>query len=398
MDCLVFPILVVLLSVTAHSSPSCAAETTPTTQAFPSDTYNGFGCGSMGRLVLPRCSPQWEQCGCSKRAFNVSTIWTDLTALRLGEMDLGGHCGASCLLSDFVPIPFRPRLTNVELFNIWVAPDDGPFPVGQFLVNIKGILRGLRLVDIHLPTVTRATFEGFAHLDKLELQRNRMSLITLDAFESLTLGKEGAVTPTLSQFHSEGNSLAKFDWSVFKPVATSLTEVFLRINEITDIYVSEYFTMPAVEWVDLSGNNLTRIDDILLASVSTAEVRPFLRLGVNRFCASDVECGCSALDNLWSFFQKAPRNKLCWSCAYFHASDWLTCGNYTIRSESPDFWSRFPPLSDQKDGRDYFSEVDSLTRTRLKNIKADNGRRAEKLFAHQNKSRNSTKSTKISFQ
>ncbi|XP_055356336.1 uncharacterized protein LOC129601522 [Paramacrobiotus metropolitanus] len=374
---------VVMLSCAAPSPATCAAETaTPTVSApfgvnFP-DTYNGFYCGSTGRLVLPSCSPQWTQCGCSKRAFNVSNITRNLSFLRLGEIDLVGQCGPSCLLSNFVPLPYRPSLTYVELVNFWVAPDNRPFPVGAFLDNMKRTLRGLMLGEVYLPVVTRETFAGFSMLTRLILKRNRLSTITSDAFASLAAWPGQAVTSRFNSIRIEANLFKRFDWSVFIPVAPSLTEVSLRMNNIKEVYLSQFFTMPTVEWIELSGNQLTRIDDRFLASVSSRESRPYLKLDFNRFCVHDAECGCSALANVWNFFKKPPR-RYTTDSRQSSWSDRLTCGNYTIRTKYPEFVSRYLPSVwtgrggwDYKQGRTYSADnVVLLARARRQKTVTD---------------------------
>ncbi|XP_055330718.1 uncharacterized protein LOC129583049 [Paramacrobiotus metropolitanus] len=367
---------VLILSLLIGSMSNCAADTTPPKYPGFPEQYVKVPTRWCFNYVLPSCSPQWTQCACNKPVFNVSDIGEDWDYVRIGADDAEGRCGPSCLLNTSISLPRRPNVVAVWLIDIWVAPDDGPFPVGRFLRNVQPTVRWLRLVQIHLPTLSRVTFAGFAALEKLQLIRNRMSAIALDAFASLS------ATPTLNQFWSEGNPSSKFDLAVLKPVAASLRDITLRMNDIEEIYFSEYFPMPAVEWVDLAGNSLTRINDTLLASVSNAQLRPYLRLGFNRFCVNSAECRCSSLDNLWSFFLKAPRNKLLPRFFYQHPSDELTCGNYTIWPESPQFESRFVPFSGRTDGRDYYADVISLARTRLKALLPDKDRLTKHSIAH----------------
>ncbi|XP_055349966.1 uncharacterized protein LOC129596656 [Paramacrobiotus metropolitanus] len=301
-----------------------------------------YGCSSSrdacSSYVLPACSADSALTSCScatASSYNVSQIADNITDLSIGDMADKKQCDRSCLLSTFLPLPSRPRLHTVRLFSIWVAPDDQPFPVNRFLSNVKGRLTMLDLYDIYLPVLTRDTLAGFERLQILNLQRNRMANIAVDAFGALN-PLPGRM-PQLSRVWIAENSISHVDWSIWKPVAVSLTHISLENDGIREIFFSRYFALSRLETLYLDDNQLTSISDDLLASISAPDGRPYLRLGYNPLCLHDGECDCASMSSVWAWYQQPTR------LAYpepgmnylYVLPDALTCGNYTT-----DPWER----------------------------------------------------------
>ncbi|XP_055330795.1 uncharacterized protein LOC129583106 [Paramacrobiotus metropolitanus] len=292
MGCLVVPmpmslnVFVTLLAVLAgYTLPMTGVFLRPNSDEFILGSAVEKGGSYTGRdpqkrlchsYVLPACNDEWERCGCDKREYNVSAISRAVQFVKIGGWDR--VCGGSCMLSSYLPLPHLPNLTSIWIFDVWVAPDDQPFPLGRFLVNVRRSVTEMRLAGIHLPTLTRDTFAGFAALTVLELLADRVSAISLDAFVPL-MTLQGQASPSkLTRVTIAGGNFTKFDWSVFAPVGETLKTASLTRSGIEEIYLSQFSAMSAVETVSLAGNRLTRIDDSLLSSVSTPWVRPYLDL------------------------------------------------------------------------------------------------------------------------
>ncbi|XP_055340933.1 uncharacterized protein LOC129590004 [Paramacrobiotus metropolitanus] len=289
-------------------------------------------------FVMPACDPRWLYCACGKPVFNVSDIPIDKSFLYLGEQtsDSGwgfaAQCDSNCLLPEFDSLPPHLNLSDIRLSNIWVAPNDAPFPVGRFLINVKRTVQKLHLVEIYLPTLTRDTFAGFTVLQTLQLERNRMTAIALDALEAFVPPPGNTLPSQLEWILINGNSLQHFDWSVFMPLADTIKHIALETNDIHQVYPSRLFVMRRVESVSLAGNNLTVVDSRFLDSLVQAGWRSGLNLGYNPLCTTDVLCRCPSLFSLWDWLTNAraritqvePGVKVNW-----RFTDGLTCGNYT---------------------------------------------------------------------
>ncbi|XP_055331554.1 uncharacterized protein LOC129583677 [Paramacrobiotus metropolitanus] len=286
--------------------------------------------------ALPACNTAWPQCSCTSRAYNVSLISRSIDLLNIGKVFSSSRyspyqlCAPSCLHTAFVPLPRLPNLRSISLANIWVAPDDRAFPVDSFLRNVQPVLTVLKLEFIYLPSITRTTFAGFMALGRLELSHNRMSAIAVDAFTQLTPAR---AAPTLATIWITENVMPRLDWSVWEPLARSLQAIFLDQNGIEQVYFDHDFVLPKVEVVSLAANQLTRIDARLLASVSSADARPFLEIEYNPLCVRDAHCDCPSLRPLWKWLKKQPRRYVTpghvVTCCKGY-SDRLTCGPYRI--------------------------------------------------------------------
>ncbi|XP_055330740.1 uncharacterized protein LOC129583067 isoform X1 [Paramacrobiotus metropolitanus] len=147
--------------------------------------------------VLSGCSAQWKYCGCDVPAFNLSAIAPNADTIEIGEWNFWvDFCTPSCLLDTFTPLPHRPNVTTVRLHNIWAAPDNRPFPVAGYLVNLQPTLKVLLLLRLYLPTITRDTFAGFVALQKLTVSGCYVSAIETNAFTALNNGP-GSALPQL---------------------------------------------------------------------------------------------------------------------------------------------------------------------------------------------------------
>ncbi|XP_055355595.1 uncharacterized protein LOC129600938 [Paramacrobiotus metropolitanus] len=240
------------------------------------------------RWTLSGCSDQCKLCACDIPAVNLSAIAANATEILLGTMSRN-LCPPSCLLDTFTPLPHRPNVTAVFLTHIWVAPDDRPFPVAGFLVNVQATLTSLDLTQVYLPTITRATFGGFVRLEALYLYSNRLSTIEVNAFTAVGAAS-GSALPSLGRFSITFNNLTTLDWTVFKPLTSSLKNLDLSSNHIQRIVLSRFDVMHGVKSVLLMFNQLTNVDDRFLHSVSAPHDRPDLMLCDNPVCSFVPPC------------------------------------------------------------------------------------------------------------
>ncbi|XP_055356261.1 uncharacterized protein LOC129601467 [Paramacrobiotus metropolitanus] len=241
--------------------------------------------------VFSGCNSQWQYCGCDVPAVNLSAIPLNATVIELGDRhSWTGLCTPSCLLDTFAPLPHRHNVTKVRLYNIWAAPNDRPFPVARFLLNVRSTLKFLTLSRIFLPRITRGTFAGMTALRGLALAANRMSAIDADAF-SVVDGRSDL--PQLIRLSITYNNITMLDWNVFKPLTRSVETIDLTNNNIQRIFLSGFFVSHIVEVVDLTNNpNLTSIDDSFLRSIHRASrwPRPYLGLRETPLCSSVAQC------------------------------------------------------------------------------------------------------------
>ncbi|XP_055330723.1 uncharacterized protein LOC129583054 [Paramacrobiotus metropolitanus] len=261
-----------------------------TTTSSPEDLRLKYGRPCMN-YVLSGCSAKWKYCGCDTPAFNLSNIAPNASSFEFGDWNAWiDFCTPSCLLDTFTPLPHRPNLTSVELTNIWAAPDDRPFPVAGFLVNLQSTLTDLLLSHIYLPTITRETFAGFLTLRGLQLLGNRMSAIDANAFTALG-ERPGSALPQLSTLNINANNITTLDWSAFKPLMSSVKRIVLINNNIQRIFLSRFYVLHGVESVDLADNhNLTSVDNRFLRSFSSKTDRPHLNLEETALCSSAMQC------------------------------------------------------------------------------------------------------------
>ncbi|XP_055349871.1 uncharacterized protein LOC129596569 [Paramacrobiotus metropolitanus] len=327
-----------------------------------SDSYSFFPSNQRPceTFVLSACDPRWLYCTCGKPVYNVSAIPVDQVHLYLGTQTtvarVYDQCYSSCLLPAFDPLPPLPNTTLIRLSNIWVAPNDLPFPVGRFLVNVKKTVKKLWLMEIYLPSLTRDTFTGFSALESLILERNRLSAIALDALEAFVPPPgRGAPPSRLEAFSLTDNYLEQLDWSMMQPLADTIKHVSVMMCGVRQLHLSRFFSMRRIESVNLAGNNLTSVDSRFLDSLTQSHGRPGLSLHCNPLCTSDVRCRCAPLSNLWSWFTNAstrvteiePGIMINWQ-----VGDGVTCGQYTD-THGGSLYNRFRIEKDDESGRTY---------------------------------------------
>ncbi|XP_055345032.1 uncharacterized protein LOC129592904 [Paramacrobiotus metropolitanus] len=324
--------------------------------------------------VLPACDPQWLYCACGKPVYNVSAIPVDKSFLILGYrtttynwIRFSDKCYSSCLLPGFDPLPPRPNITEIRLSNIWVAPDDLPFPIGRFLVNVKKTVQQLRLREIYLPLITRDTFAGFSVLKSLTLERNRLSAIALDAMEAFVPTPGNILTSSVEEIGIGDNTLPHFDWSVFIPLADTIKRVSLMTSDVQQVYLSRLFTMRRIEFVDLGGNNLTTVDNRFLDCLTQSGWRPGLNLQYNPLCTSDIWCLCPSMFHLWDWLTKTPRITEAEPgvMVNWRNQDGVTCGNFSDTHQGY-FHDRFKVDENGGSGKMYKNwDVQTLARWQL---------------------------------
>ncbi|XP_055330766.1 uncharacterized protein LOC129583084 [Paramacrobiotus metropolitanus] len=143
---------------------------------------------------------------------------------------------------------------------------------------------------MHLPTITKDTFQEFVALRQLVLLYSHVSTIDVNAFAALG-DRPGSALPALNILSIGHNNITTLDWSVFAPLMSSVKEIYLVNDNIQRIIVSRFYEVHGVETVDLTwNNNLTDIDDRFLHSISPASGRPRLGLSETPLCSDATHC------------------------------------------------------------------------------------------------------------
>ncbi|XP_055345090.1 uncharacterized protein LOC129592957 [Paramacrobiotus metropolitanus] len=328
---------------------------------------SSFGFQMPGREFqmsygLPTCTAEIREqsCSCRQPVYNLSAIPTNVDFLQIGifpwEFEI---CSPRYILPVVDPLPSLPKITRLDIGSVSMTSDDPPFPIAAFLTNVKKRVVLLFIQNTFLPTIARDTFEGFFALLYLQLKRNRMSTIALDAFESFAPVSGSASSYQLGFLDISDNNFKTFDWSVFEPLAADIAVISLSRNKISELSVSHPFVMRDILRVSLDGNNLTDVEQRFLDSLSASGSRSGLNLQWNPLCLDDEQCHCSSLNNLRNFFSKPIRDYLqripgirnLFPAIQDNApiSDTWTCGNYTIQERSG-FQTKF---SDSNNSRTY---------------------------------------------
>ncbi|XP_055330696.1 uncharacterized protein LOC129583031 [Paramacrobiotus metropolitanus] len=241
--------------------------------------------------VLSGCSAKWKYCGCDLPALNFSTTLPVTDTINIGSWNGSDQsCTPSCLLDTFTPLPPGPKVSRVQLTNIWAAPDNRPFPVAEYLANLQTTLSNLELFKMYLPTITRDSFAGFVALWRLVILHSHVSAIDINAFA--TVGdRPGSALPQLWSLTISHNNIATLDWSVFAPLMSSVKFIELENDNIQRIVRSRSYVVHSLESVRIVGNpNLTSIDDRFLRSVSSASRPPVLDLTDSPICSDSARC------------------------------------------------------------------------------------------------------------
>ncbi|XP_055356260.1 uncharacterized protein LOC129601466 [Paramacrobiotus metropolitanus] len=283
------------------------------------------------------CPVDLTLCSCDFSHLSDKALAIDARSIVIGEKSGNIICAETCPLGTLRSLPSRSNLTSVRLVSVWLDSEENPFPVGDFLANVKAILTTLELVKIYIPSITRQTFAGFAALERLQLHDNRLSTIA-DAFvaldEGLKFPARKAWTPKLRTVDISYNKVPLIDWSIFQPLNRSIKEIFLIDDQIQIIFLSPEhrpFVLHNVETVQLCGSKLFSLDNRFLRSIASSRGRPYLNLDRNIFCVTNNQCRCSELTNLWVWLKKRPLGHTHPSTAQNNvdSGDVVTCGNFT---------------------------------------------------------------------
>ncbi|XP_055347715.1 uncharacterized protein LOC129594882 [Paramacrobiotus metropolitanus] len=164
--------------------------------------------------------------------FDVTLFPTDVTTIMVGKVSVNPTGRkTNTIHNDAPPLPADLNaLRTVSLFH-FQGTNGTRVPFEAFLVNVRDRLTALHFKYCRIGTLGANFLNGFVQLRILDLNDNDISQIHLDAFEGLpSLPQSGPVL--LDTLQLAQNQITAVDWTVFAPVANSLSQLALESQKV----------------------------------------------------------------------------------------------------------------------------------------------------------------------